>query len=123
LDDNYTAFLADFESLEIGEESDDDFAAKDAHLDAYFTKTPIAPEDSHDMQFVTATYGPIDGQATTAMLNNAATLHAFTGEDPYRKKAREESHLFTFYNRYDGETFQGIIPDTGAAGTSTAGEL
>jgi hypothetical protein len=57
------------------------------------------------------------------MLNNAATLHALTGEDPYREKAREESHLFTFYSRYDGETFQGIMPDTGAAGTSTAGEL
>jgi hypothetical protein len=57
------------------------------------------------------------------MFNNAATLHALTGEDPYREKAREESHFFTFYNRYDGETFQGIIPDTGAAGTSTAGEL
>jgi hypothetical protein len=84
LDDDYTAFLADFEGLEIGEESDDDFAAKNAHLDAYFTGTPIAPEDPHDVQFVTATCGPIDGQATTAMLNNAATLHALTGEDPYR---------------------------------------
>jgi hypothetical protein len=75
------------------------------------------------VQFVTATCGPIDGQATTAMLNNAATLHAFTGENFYKKKAREESHLFTFYSRYDGETFQGIMPDTGTAGTSTAGEL
>jgi hypothetical protein len=115
--------LADFKGLEIGEESDDDFAAKNAHLDAYFIGTPIAPEDSHDVQFITAIYGPIDGQATIAMLNNAATLHALTGEDPYREKARKKSHLFTFYSRYDGEIFQGIIPDTGAAGTSTAGEL
>jgi hypothetical protein len=75
------------------------------------------------VQFVTATCGPIDGQATTTMLNNAAILHALTGENPYKKKARKKSHLFTFYNRYDGETFQGIMPDTGAAGTSTAGEL
>jgi hypothetical protein len=115
--------LADFKGLEIGKKSDDNFAAKNAHLDAYFTGTPIAPEDSHDVQFVTATYGPIDGQTTTAMLNNAATLHAFTSENSYKKKAREKSHLFTFYSRYDGETFQGIILDTGAVGTFTAGEL
>jgi hypothetical protein len=57
------------------------------------------------------------------MLNNAVILYAFTGENLYKEKAREESHLFTFYSRYDGETFQGIMPDTGEAGTSTAGEL
>jgi hypothetical protein len=123
LNDDYIAFLADFKGLKIGEEFDDNFAAKNAHLDAYFTGTFIAPKDSHDVRFITVTCGPIDGQTTTAMLNNAAILHALIGENPYKKKARKKSHLFTFYNRYDGETFQGIMPDTGAAGTSIAGEL
>jgi hypothetical protein len=56
------------------------------------------------------------------MLNNAAAMHEFTGVDPYNQQAQKKSHLFTFYSRYDANIFQGIMPDTGAAGVSTAGE-
>jgi hypothetical protein len=56
------------------------------------------------------------------MLNNAAAMHGFTGVNPYNQQAQEKSHLFTFYSRYDANTFQGIMPDTGAADVSTAGE-
>jgi hypothetical protein len=56
------------------------------------------------------------------MLNNAAAMHGFTGVDLYNQQAQEKSHLFTFYSRYDANTFQGIMPDTDAAGVSTAGE-
>jgi hypothetical protein len=56
------------------------------------------------------------------MLNNAAAMHGFTGVDSYNQQAQEKSHLFTFYSRYDANTFQGIMPDTVAAGVSTAGE-
>lgn len=30
---------------------------------------------------------------------------------------------FFFYTRYDAETYQGVLLDTGAAGVSTAGEI
>jgi hypothetical protein len=56
------------------------------------------------------------------MLKNAAAMHEFTGVNSYNQQAQEKSHLFTFYSRYDANTFQGIMPDTGAAGVSTAGE-
>jgi hypothetical protein len=58
----------------------------------------------------------------TTILNNTAAMHEFTGVDPYNQQAQEKSHLFTFYSRYDANTFQDIMPDTGAAGVSTAGE-
>jgi hypothetical protein len=72
-------------------------------------------------QFLTIC-GPINGQITTTILNNAATMHEFTGVNPYNQQAQEKSHLFTFYSRYDANTFQGIMPDTGVAGVSTTGE-
>jgi hypothetical protein len=56
------------------------------------------------------------------MLNNAAVMHEFTGVNPYNQQAQEKSHLFTFYSRYDANTFQGIMPDINAAGVSTTGE-
>jgi hypothetical protein len=56
------------------------------------------------------------------MLNNAAVMHGYTGVNPCNQQAQEKSHLFTFYSRYNANTFQGIMPDTGAAGVFTAGE-
>jgi hypothetical protein len=56
------------------------------------------------------------------MLNNAAAMHEFTGVNPYNQQAQEKSHLFTFYSKYDANIFQDIMPDTGTAGVSTAGE-
>jgi hypothetical protein len=49
-------------------------------------------------------------------------MHEFTGVNFYNQQAQEKSHLFTFYSKYDANTFQNIMPDTGAAGVSTAGE-
>jgi hypothetical protein len=67
--------------------------------------------------------GPINGQITTILLNNAAAAHGITEIDSFEeRKPREESHLFVFYSRYDSNIFQGIMPDTGAAGISTVGE-
>jgi hypothetical protein len=58
--------------------------------------------------------------ATT--LNNQATMHAVTKTTSLDCFPDEPAHLFHFQSRYDSETFQGIMPDTGAAGISTAGE-
>jgi hypothetical protein len=60
--------------------------------------------------------GPVDGQIATEILDNAAIFHAVTGIDSYKEEAKEPTHFFTFHNRYDEEVFQGILPDTGAAG-------
>jgi hypothetical protein len=59
----------------------------------------------------------------TTALNNAATAHAITGINVYKDEgAKEATYLFTFNTRYGAETFQGIMPNTGAAGVSTAGK-
>ena len=60
-----------------------------------------------------------NGERTIAILQDQAVFHAITGED-VSKEPTQESSTFTL-DRYSSETFQGIMPDTGAAGVSTAG--
>jgi len=76
-----------------------------------------------DQVCLAASCGKVVGDAIISSLNDAATLHAITGDDPYLPgKAAEDAQLFTFDARYGADLFQGIMPDTGAAGVSTAGK-
>jgi hypothetical protein len=99
---------------------DENSDAWDALIDAsnaFFT--------NHDVlhQFLT-TYGPINGKLITTIFNNITTAYGVTGFDPYETQAPKKlPHFFIFASRYDGETFQGIMPDIGAAGIFTADEL
>jgi hypothetical protein len=66
----------------------------------------------------------IDGTQIVAILNDQSTLHVVTRKDPFDELAEAEPNeisAFTFDNRYLSNTFQGIMPDSGAAGVSTAG--
>jgi len=79
-----------------------------------------------EMEIETETYltelGEIDGVQTVAILNDQSTLHAVTGKDPFNEPAEpNETSAFTFDDRYSSNIFQGIMPDSGAAGVSTAG--
>jgi hypothetical protein len=70
------------------------------------------------------TCGPINGQIIFTLLNNAAAAYRITGIDPFEeRKSGKEFYLFVFYSRYDGNIFQGIMPNISAAGISIAGEL
>jgi hypothetical protein len=70
------------------------------------------------------TYGPINGKLTITILNNIAIAHGITGSNSYETQAPKElPHFFTFASRYDDDIFQGIMPDTGAAGIFTTDEL
>jgi hypothetical protein len=118
--EDYGAFLLGFEGLEIDGSDDPEIpSSRTKVLDAHYydSDTPT----SENQQFLT-TCGHIDGQLTTMKLNDVAAMHAITGVNPYNQEAKEQAHLFVFHSRYDGEIFQGIMPDTGAAGVSTAGE-
>jgi hypothetical protein len=98
-------------------ENDDAWNALIDAFNAFFT--------DHDMpyQFLTI-YGPINGKFITTILNNIAIAYGVTESNFYETQASKElPHFFTFASRYDGEIFQGIMPDTGAAGIFTAGEL
>jgi hypothetical protein len=117
-------FFAEFKSVNIGIK-ENEFASADNNNDvnaffdafnAFFTFYNIF------QQFFTI-YGPINSQITIILLNNAAAAMISPESILLKKrKLREESHLFVFYNRYDGNIFQSIMPDTGAAGIFIAGE-
>ncbi|KAK1912598.1 hypothetical protein P3342_004534 [Pyrenophora teres f. teres] len=115
---DYEAFLAQFEGIDI--DDDDDDGDTDEELNAFFNNDQL--DTKH--QFLTATCGTVDGETMVRNLNNTAALHAITKIDPYAGNdiAKEASHLFTLDHRYGREQFQGIMPDTGAAGVSTAGK-
>jgi hypothetical protein len=119
---NYAMFLAKFENVNIGmEESESASANNDDNVDAFFDAFDAFFTFYNTFQQFFITCDPINGQITIILLDNAAAAHGITGIDPFEKrKPREESHLFVFYNRYDGNIFQGIMPDTGAAGIFTA---
>ena len=86
-------------------------------LDTYFNN-----QEHHADQFNTSACGVVDGKALAARLSEAAVAHAITLVDLY-SPAKEAAHLFTLDHRYGANRFQGIMPDTGAAGVSTAGEM
>jgi hypothetical protein len=121
---DYAMFFAEFEGVNIGiKESESAFADNNDDVNAFFNAFDAFFTFYNIFQQFLTICGPIDGQITTTLLNNAAAAHGITGIDSFEKrKPRKESHLFVFYSRYDGNIFQGIMPNTGAAGISTAGE-
>ncbi|EAQ83635.1 hypothetical protein CHGG_10039 [Chaetomium globosum CBS 148.51] len=63
---------------------------------------------------------PADANQTTTLLANAATHHFLTKEDPFQEQ--DPSETYTAEGRYSATTFRGIMPDSGAAQFSTAGQ-
>ena len=114
-DSDYDIFLAAFEGIDPGDSEDTDSAADKVVLQKWFAENNT-PEQWH------TSCGEIDGPTTVMLLNNYAAMHSLTKKDPLGQSATEPSHLFHFRSRYDSEVFQGIMPDTGAAGVSTVGE-
>jgi hypothetical protein len=76
-----------------------------------------------EMEIKTENYltelGEINGAQIVAILNDQSTLHMVTRQDPFNKEPNEIS-TFTFDNCYSSNIFQGIMPDSGTAGVSTA---
>jgi hypothetical protein len=122
---NYAIFFAEFEGVNIGiKESEFASADNNDNVNAFFDAFNAFFTSYNIFQQFFTIYGPINGQIITTLLDNAAAAHEITGIDPFEeRKPRKESHLFVFYSRYDGNIFQGIMPNTGAAGISIAGEL
>ena len=64
----------------------------------------------------------VDAYKVTTLLADAAVLHGLTKQDPFTEQQQE---LYTMNympeSRYSTSTFHGIMPDSGAAGLSTAG--
>jgi hypothetical protein len=60
----------------------------------------------------------VKGLETIAILNNQSAMHWITKTNIFKT----ENSTFTVSGRYSSDVFQGIMPDSGAAGVSTAGE-
>ncbi|CCU78396.1 (conserved with many other fungi) [Blumeria hordei DH14] len=75
-------------------------------------------EGNHD-NYLTE-IGTVDAIKTVFLLNNQSTRHALTKQDIFHEP-RKENDVFLSVDRYNSGIFQGIIPDTGASGISTAG--
>jgi hypothetical protein len=70
--------------------------------------------------------GEIDDVQTVFILNDHSVYHIFTKDNIFKLSSTQNSQTifsaFTFDNRYSSYEFQGIMPDSGAAGISSAGE-
>jgi hypothetical protein len=67
----------------------------------------------------------INGIQTVFILNDHFAYYAFTRDDMFKLSSTHNlliSSAFTFDNCYSLYEFQGIMPDSGAAGISSAGE-
>lgn len=68
----------------------------------------------------------INGVETVKILNIQAFQHAITKHDIFNSQRSlsklKELDVYTFNDHYSSESFQGIMPDRGAAGVSTAGK-
>ncbi len=107
----YQSFLAQFEGVE-GIPDNDSIGDVEQCL----------MEMEIDTENYLTELGEVNGIQTVAILNDQSTLHAIIRKDPFNEPADSiETSAFTFDSRYSSDIFQGIMPDSGAAGVSTAG--
>jgi hypothetical protein len=114
----YNSFLAQYEGIEGIDDTTEQFMSM---------SIDDAPYTSYG-GYITE-LGEIDGIKTVSILNDHSAYHAFTRDDmsdthnPFPKLDLEnEPSAFTFNDCYSSYEFQGILPDSGAAGISSAGE-
>ncbi|KAJ5135453.1 uncharacterized protein N7515_004731 [Penicillium bovifimosum] len=113
---DFQLFLSEFEGSEEKGGPDDD----DSHGPEQMLAT-MAIDDEHE-GFMTE-IGEVDGTKTISILNNQSTYHFLTKDDIFQQQPDgQTTEVFTLDNRYSSDNFQGIMPDTGAAGCSSAGE-
>ena len=111
--EQYNIFLARCEGVEVVDEAEE--VAED------FTNLEISEQYMTEL-------GTVDALRTISVLSDHSTYHAFTRLDPFQTTIIVPSvdpgadiEVFTF-ERYSSYEFRGIMPDSGAAGVSSAGE-
>ncbi|EAW21010.1 GAG-pre-integrase domain-containing protein [Aspergillus fischeri NRRL 181] len=112
-------FISDFEGADEIEEMDDN----DRHNPSQRLAVMTIEDDEHK-GFLTE-LGEVDGIRMISILNDQSAYHFFTKGDIFQQRQadRQAMEVFTLDNRYSSDTFQGIMPDTGASGVSSAGEF
>lgn len=117
----FQSFLTRYEGIHglSDDEEESDIIQLMAELE--FEDEPTGQFYTSEVYF-TREFSKINGAETVAVLNDQSTDHALTKSDIFTEINPEETSAFTFDDRYGQNIFQGIMPDTGAAGVSTAGE-
>jgi hypothetical protein len=65
----------------------------------------------------------IDSIQTVAILNDQSAYHVFKKDDVFDQQVdKHTTDVFTFEGCYSSDTFQGIMPNTGASCVSSAKE-
>ncbi|POS82147.1 hypothetical protein EPUL_006114 [Erysiphe pulchra] len=133
----YQSFLAEWEGVEGMVDSEEDevnqFLLEMSETENDFDNNNCQNNHRQCEYFVTE-FGPANPHHLIRHLNNQSTLHAITGRDIFRCHNNDEFSIEsskttnTVWNvensilpRYSSTKFQGIIPETGAAGVSTVG--
>jgi hypothetical protein len=75
-------------------------------------------KDFYDFDNYVTELREINRLKTVAILNNYSVFYSFTKTNVFNLPA--EPSAFTFDSRYSSKTFQGIMPDSEAAGVFTA---
>lgn len=112
----FQSFLAQYEGLENLEDND-------VNETEELLRT-MEIEDYPAEQYLTE-FGNVEGTCTVAVLNDQSALHSITRSDIFNEPQTHKPQIreiFSFDDRYSEQIFHGIMPDTGAAGVSTAGE-
>jgi hypothetical protein len=121
--EQHQAFLAIYEGVQGLDNDLDEAEQLLAEMDFGVDDLTQFTEEAYFGEF-----DEVDGQDTLAFLLDQAAVHAFTEQDMFNDEClesvfdKDEDRVFTFSDRYSETTFQGIMPDTGASGVSTAGE-
>ncbi|KAJ6050709.1 uncharacterized protein N7446_010818 [Penicillium canescens] len=115
---DFQMFISDFEGVEETEGLGDGERHDQSQILAAMTI-----ENSEHEGFLTE-LGEVDGIRMISILNDQSTYHFFTKDDIFQQRQTngQATEVFTLDNRYSSDTFQGIMPDTGASGVSSAGE-
>lgn len=116
----YSSFLARYEGAE----------GIDGNLDVptdQFTSMNIEDAPYDPCEGYMTEIGEVNGAQIVSILNDHSTYHLFTRDTQFKlpessRLVEVETATFTFEDRYSSAEFQGIMPDTGAAGISSAGE-
>ncbi|KAI0995922.1 hypothetical protein K3495_g12260 [Podosphaera aphanis] len=95
----------------------------DNEVDALLAEMTLEEEGEHQKcELFMTELGEVRGAQILAVLDDQAVHHTLTKEDKFQQILPQEPiEAFTFDGRYSADQFQGIMPDTGAAGVSTAG--
>ncbi|KAJ5904893.1 uncharacterized protein N7473_001809 [Penicillium subrubescens] len=115
---DFQTFLSDFE----GEEETEVLDSSDRHESTLMLADMTIEDDEHEGFFTEL--GEVDGIRMISILNDQSAYHFFTKDDIFQQRQAngQAIEVFTLDNRYSADTFQGIMPDTGASGVSSAGE-